>query len=101
MFHSDQGIQYTSYIFREFLRENQVVQSFSKPGTPYDNAVCESFFANLKKECIYHNIYNSLEDLTASVEEYILFFNNYRPHRKLQMKTPNQVENKYFLMLKK
>ncbi|MDE7158528.1 MAG: IS3 family transposase [Clostridiales bacterium] len=42
-------------------------------------------------------MYKSMGDLAISVEEYISFFNSYRPHRKLKMKTPNQVENKYFL----
>lgn len=100
LFHMDQGIQYTSFLFMEYLKECHVIQSFSKPGTPYDNAVCESFFGNLKKECIYHNLYQSMEDLANSVMEYISFFNSYRPHRKLKMKTPDQVENEYFLNAK-
>ena len=43
-FHSDQGIQYTSYIFKTYLKDNSIEQSFSKKGCPYDNAVCESIF---------------------------------------------------------
>ena len=49
IFHSDQGSQYTSRTFRSLLANNNVIQSFSNPGTPTDNAVAESFFANLKK----------------------------------------------------
>ncbi len=49
MFHSDQGVQYTAYAFRKRLRELHITQSFSTPGTPYDNPVCESFFHTLKK----------------------------------------------------
>lgn len=101
MFHSDQGIQYTSYLFREFLKENNVKQSYSHPGTPYDNAVCESFFANLKKECIYHNKYKTMEEVAVTVQEYVSFFNGYRPHRKLEMKTPDEVEEGYFEQNKK
>ncbi len=101
MFHSDQGIQYTSYLFREFLKENNVKQSYSHPGTPYDNAVCESFFANLKKECIYHNKYKTMEEVAVTVQEYVSFFNGYRPHRKLEMKTPDEVEEDYFEQNKK
>lgn len=50
MFHSDQGVQYTAYAFRQHLRELKVKQSFSTPGNPYDNSVCESFFHTLKKK---------------------------------------------------
>ena len=61
MFHSDQGAQYTSYIFRAHLRELHIKQSFSTPGTPYDNSVCESFFHTLKK-ALYHHLYGLLDE---------------------------------------
>jgi transposase InsO family protein len=48
MFHSDIGGQYTSRAFRSLLVNCDVDQSFSRPHTPIDNAVAESFFANLK-----------------------------------------------------
>ena len=48
-FHSDQGLQYSSYKFRKHLRDCGVIQSFSNPGTPYDNAVAESFFQHYEK----------------------------------------------------
>ena len=50
MFHSDRGCQYTSESFRKTLDRLDVMQSFSKKGYPYDNAVAESFFRYLKKE---------------------------------------------------
>jgi transposase InsO family protein len=50
IFHSDQGAQYTSYAFRTHFEELQCRQSFSAPGYPYDNSVCESFFNTLKKK---------------------------------------------------
>lgn len=50
MFHSDRGVQYTSFIFRKNLEKLQITQSFSAPGYPYDNAVMESFFPLLKEK---------------------------------------------------
>lgn len=50
IFHSDRGSQYTAFAFRQLLDSLHVVQSFSKKGYPFDNAVCESFFKYLKKE---------------------------------------------------
>lgn len=55
IFHSDQGTQYTSFEFRNLLKNSGVTQSFSAPGTPYDNAVAESFFASIKKEDFRRN----------------------------------------------
>lgn len=42
MFHSDRGVQYTALSFRQLLDSLNVVQSFSKKGYPFGNAVCES-----------------------------------------------------------
>lgn len=53
MFHSDQEAQYTSKTFRKLLRINKVVQSFSAPRQPHDNAVVEVFFSYTKREEIY------------------------------------------------
>lgn len=95
MFHSDQGVQYTSYAFREYVKSKKVKQSFSTPGKPYDNSVCEAFFHTLKKEAVYHHLYATPEELNAVMEEYIHFYNEERPHRKLNMKTPFEFETEY------
>ena len=96
MFHSDQGVQYTAYAFRKRLKELHITQSFSTPGTPYDNSVRESFFHTLKKEAIYHHLYENPQELDAVMREYIRFYNEERPHRKLNMKTPLQFETEFF-----
>ena len=57
-FHSGQGRNYTSYAFRNCLREHGVHQSFSNPAAPHDNAVVEAFFSVLKREDISHNYYS-------------------------------------------
>ena len=96
MVHSDQGVQYIAYAFRKRLRELHITQSFSTPGTPYDNSVCESFFHTLKKEAIYHHLYENPQELDAVMREYFHFYNAERPHRKLNMKTPLQFETEFF-----
>ena len=96
LFHSDQGIQYTCTAFRECLLEYGVNQSFATPGTPTENAVCESFFARMKYEALYRKAYQSLEELTEEVHKYIDYYNNRRPHRFLQFKTPSQIEKEYY-----
>lgn len=96
LFHSDQGAQYTSHIFRHLLKSCGVTQSFSTPGVPYDNAVAESFFSAFKKQETYRHQYQTKKELEASVAEYIEFFNSERPHRKLKMLTPVEFEEAYY-----
>lgn len=95
-FHSDQGSQYTAYSFRKMLRDLGVRQSLSNPGTPHDNAVAEAFFSILKREELSHNWYNSAEELDKTIREYIEFYNFKRPHRKLNLQTPDQCEREYW-----
>ena len=78
------------------LRELKVVQSFSNPGTPYDNAVAESFFSIMKREELSHNWYETPEALEKTVAGFISFFNGYRPLRKLGNLTPDQYESRYW-----
>lgn len=92
IFHSDQGSQYTSSAFRKLLRMNKVVQSFSKSGRPYDNAVAESFFASMKREEIYRRHYHSQRQFAESISDYIEFYNTKRPHSTLNYKTPDGFE---------
>ena len=91
-FHSDQRVQYTSKAFRNLLRVNKVVQSFSRTGTPHDNAVAEAFFSALKKEELYRKKFQSEREFFKSVAEYIVFYNTERPHGTLAYKTPEKFE---------
>lgn len=83
IFHSDLGIQYTSYQFRALLRSQGIRQSFSNPGCPYDNAVVESFYRSLKSEEVYLVFYKTFGDMKESIGEYVASFNNIRPHQRL------------------
>ena len=50
VFHGGQGARYTSRSFQRCLDSHGIAQSVSRPGTPLDNAVAESFFKTLKRE---------------------------------------------------
>ena len=95
-FHSDRGKQYTSSTFTQLLQTNGIKQSFSATGRPHDNAVAETFFATLKKEEAYRREYTSEQSFYKSVEQYIRFYNEVRPHRTLKYQTPQAFEEKYY-----
>lgn len=95
VFHSDRGCQYTSYLFRKLLIQNNVTQSFSRSGNPYDNGAMESFFSSLKQEEIYRTSYRSVVDCKSHIAKYMEFYNSKRPHRANNYKTPDQIEELY------
>ena len=60
--------------------------------TPYDNAVSESFFSTMKREELYRAKYKSEREFKQAVSDYITFYNEKRPHKYLNYKTPTQFE---------
>ena len=94
IFHSDNGPEYTSSKFKNLLLKNNVRQSFSKKGTPLDNAVIESFNKTIKRELTNGELYKDLKDLSNNIDWYIDFYNDYRPHSYNEYATPNEAENK-------
>lgn len=81
MFHTDQGCQFTSKRFRQYLDQHNMIQSFSAKGYPYDNAVMECFFRYLKHEETDRRSYSSLSELQDALFRYIHgFYNTIRPH---------------------
>lgn len=95
IFHTDRGSNYISKELNDYLKSLQITHSFSRAYVPYDNSVMESFFASLKREELYRKKYRSEKEFYKVVDEYIEFYNERRPHAKLQYKTPNQKEREY------
>ena len=98
-FHSDRGTQYTSATLTELLQKCGAKQSFSATAQPHDNAVAESFFSTFKKEEAYRREYTSEQSYRKSVDQYIQFYNELRPHRTLKYKTPQAFEEAYWTSL--
>ncbi|MFD3003815.1 IS3 family transposase [Pontibacter toksunensis] len=92
-FHSDRGVQYACSEFREQLEGVPVVQSMSRKGNCWDNAVAESFFKTMKTEMVYHYKFATRQEARLAVFEYIeSFYNRKRRHSALRYLTPCQYE---------
>jgi transposase InsO family protein len=91
--HSDRGLQYASAEYAAILEKHRMVPSMSRPANPYDNASCESFMKTLKREEIYANKYDDLENLRANIEEFIEeYYNRQRLHSALGYRSPEEFE---------
>jgi transposase InsO family protein len=91
--HSDQGSQYVGARYREQLMRLGAVASMSRKGNPYDNAVVESFFGNLKNELVHHRNFKTREQARSELFDYIeVFYNRQRLHSSLNYRTPAAVE---------
>jgi transposase InsO family protein/transposase-like protein len=92
--HSDRGAQYASAEYVRVLQDHEMISSMSRPGNPYDNATCESFFKTLKREEVYANDYEDLEHVLESVGEFVdRYYNCNRLHSALGYRSPAKFEN--------
>ena len=74
--------------------------SMSRRGKCHDNAVAESFFANLKKEKIRRIRYKTRADARHAMFEYIeMFYNSRRLHSTIGYNSPNYFEKQMILPL--
>ncbi len=81
IFHSDRGVQYACHEFRNVLKVHPlVVQSMSRKGNCWDNAVAESFFKTLKAELIYIAEPTTIAETKVNVFEFIEIWYNGTGH---------------------
>jgi transposase InsO family protein len=93
IYHSDRGVQYASKDFRDVLKQYGFLQSMSRKGNCYDNAVAESFFHTLKTEHVYWHRYTTRAEARQSIFEYIeMFYNRQRRHSALGYRSPISFE---------
>lgn len=91
--HSDRGCQYASAAYQEELAQHRIDGSMSRKGNCYDNATMESFFGTLKTERVYHESYETLAQLRASLFDYIeMFYNTRRLHSSIGYRSPVNFE---------
>lgn len=81
LFHSDQGVQYSSLSFRQQLWAYRFQQSMSRRGNCWDNAPMERLFRSLKSEWVPNTGYRSVPEATMDIGWYLMtYYNRRRPH---------------------
>jgi transposase InsO family protein len=93
LWHTDRGSQYASDSHREILQEHGVIQSMSRKGNCWDNAVAESFFHTLKTELTHHVLFKTRGEAKQAIFEYIeIFYNRKRSHSANDYLSPVEYE---------
>ena len=93
MFHSDRGSQYASVEFRKLLAAEKCIQSMSRKGNCWDNAVAESFFKTIKVESLNRYKFENANEVFLAIFDYIDgWYNTLRIHSSLGGKSPREME---------
>jgi transposase InsO family protein len=92
--------QYASYSHKDLLQQHGIIQSMSRKGNCWDNAVAESFFHTLKTELIYHENFETKAQANQAIFEYIeVYYNRQRMHSANGNLSPVEFEEKMMLQL--
>ena len=87
--HQDQGSQYTGYDYIDMVLKNEIILSYSTPGTPTENPGQESFFGRLKDEKKHEFLeMETFEEIKKLISKRINYYNNERLHTSINLKSP-------------
>lgn len=82
LFHSDQGSQYASRLFRQRLWRYRMEQSMSRRGNCWDNSPMERLFRSLKSEWVPPTGYLTAQEAQRDISHYLMHrYNWIRPHQ--------------------
>jgi transposase InsO family protein len=92
IFHTDRGIEYGAYAFRERLVQLGIIQSMNRPRRMTDNSAMESFFHSLKSDEVHGRKFATTRSIERCVRSYMPFYNGTRSHSSLGLMSPREYE---------
>jgi putative transposase len=87
---SDQGTQYTSTLWSQYLEKNNIEISMDGKGRATDNIWIERFWKSIKYDYIYLNPANDGFELYEGVQSHIAYYNN-----KIHQTTKQRPNDRY------
>jgi len=92
IFHSDRGVEYAAYAFRNRLAALGFVQSMNRPREITDNAHMESFFHSMKSDVVHGVRFAEHAELVRLLRGYIPYYNRVRMHTGIGYSSPVDYE---------
>ena len=88
IFNTDQGSQFTSFIWTDRLKRAGIKISMDGKGRFLDNIFIERLWRSMKYECVYLHAWESGSEAKAGIKKWMEFYNHKRPHSALGGKPP-------------
>jgi transposase InsO family protein len=93
--HADRGTQYTSNEYLDFCHDHHLRPSVGQTGVCWDNAVAESFWESLKRECVQDRVFETRAEARRAIFKWINWYNTSRLHSTLGDVPPIEWEQHY------
>jgi transposase InsO family protein len=93
--HADRGSQYTANDYIDSCHDRQMRPSVGRTGVCWDNAVAESFWESLKRECVQGRVFATRAEARRAIFRWINWYNTTRLHSSLNNISPLEWEQQY------
>jgi len=80
--------QKSEHPFERMLMELGVKHRYTRPYRPQTNGKVERFWKTLEEDLIYETTFDSIEQFKDELMQYLLYYNEHRPHSALGGETP-------------
>ena len=90
----DNGPEFWSRAFQGWAHD-KVKIDFIQPGKPQQNAFVESFNGKFREQCLNESLFFSVDHARELIDEWREIYNDFRPHRSLNGKTPKEFEREF------
>ncbi|BBF99329.1 MULTISPECIES: IS3 family transposase [Pseudonocardia] len=92
--HADRGSQYTSWVFGHRLREAGLLGSMGRVASSVDNTLIESFWSTMQRELLDTRDWDSSEQLSSAIFEWIeAWYNPRRRHTSIADRSSAEFEH--------
>lgn len=82
--------------YQVLLKKKKIIQSMSRKGNCWDNAIIENFFGTLKSELFYLKKIDSIEQLKKEIKQYIYYYNKVRTKSNLNKMSPIEYRTHFY-----
>lgn len=92
---SDNGPEFISKEIQSWLKQSGIGIQYIDPGSPWQNCFNESFNSILRDGCLNRWLFYTVQEARRIIEQWVLEYNNERPHGSLKGKTPSKYLEEY------
>jgi len=98
---NDNGSQFVASQVQEYFVENNIIQEFTKPSTPQQNAHIESYHSIMESAICQRFEFKDLDDFNETMDRFRKFYNFDRIHGGLEFTSPAKFLKKHGFDMKR
>lgn len=77
--------------FKRMVKEMGLKQRYIRPYRPQTNGKIERFWRTIEEDVIEGTTFENLEEFENEIFEYMIYYNEYRPHQGIHAKKPDEL----------